>query len=367
MNAILDLSSQTTAPGGGREDSRGDTKAIIRAIRDADRRMRERFPVLRHQTALGMGFVGLGYTTAAVCAWLFINGLIPAWSCIVINAMAFAVLREIEHDLIHNLYFKGRRTLQNIVLFLIWPALGNQPSPLYRRKIHLQHHARSGHEDDLEERFIGLGNGFGLLRWLTMIDTGLSTVFRRRELEGIPGFNLGEFLRSLVPVNVIFYFMWLSFLGYHGATLAASLVGLTFELPTWLAPVVSVLNVAAIVWVLPNVIKQACVQVLSSFLHYYEDVESIVQETQVLSKWYWLPLQIFSCNAGNSHAIHHFFVAQPFYLRELVRRDAHAAMRSHGVRFDDLGTFSRANRWGSVDSVSEARALSGCLPVARSS
>jgi fatty acid desaturase len=355
MNTMLDLSSQTTSAGDGREDYRADTKAIMRAIRDADRRMRERFPVLRHQTALGMGFVGLGYTTAAVSAWLFINGLIPAWACIVINAMAFAVLREIEHDLIHNMYLKGRRTLQNIVLFLIWPTLGNVPSPLYRRKIHLQHHASSGHEDDLEERLIGNGNGFGPLRWLTMIDTGLASVFRRRELEGIPGYNQSEFLRSLVPVNIIFYFMWLSFLGYHGATLAASLVGLTLELPAWLAPVVSVLNVVAVVWVLPNVIRQACLQVLSSCMHYYGDVESTVQQTQVLSKWYWLPLQLFSCNFGNSHAIHHFFVAQPFYLRELVRRDAHAAMRSHGVRFDDLGTFSRANRWGSVDSISEAR------------
>ena len=101
-------------------------------------------------------------------------------------------------------------------------------------------------------------------------------------------------------------------------------------------------------------IRQACLQVLSSCMHYYGGVESTAQETQVLSKWYWLPLQLFSCNFGSSHAIHHFFVAQPFYLRELVRRDAHAAMRSHGVRFDDLGTFSRANRWGPVNSIPEA-------------
>ena len=76
-----------------------------------------------------------------------------------------------------------------------------------------------------------------------MIDAGLSSVFRRRELESIPGFKQSEFLRSLVPVNVIFYFMWLSFLGYHGATFAAWLFGLTLELPAWLAPAVSVLNV----------------------------------------------------------------------------------------------------------------------------
>ena len=75
------------------------------------------------------------------------------------------------------------------------------------------------------------------------------------------------------------------------------------------------------------------------------------QETQALSKWYWLPLQVVSCTVGNSHAVHHFFVAQPFYLRELVRRDAHTIMRNHGVRFDDVGSFTRANRWGSLDSV----------------
>src|SRR5215472_1945116 len=96
MNATLNLSAQTTTARGRRDDYRADTKAIMLAIRDADRRMRERFPVLRHQTALGMGFMGFGYTAAAVSAWLFIDGLIPAWACIVINAMAFDVLREIQ-------------------------------------------------------------------------------------------------------------------------------------------------------------------------------------------------------------------------------------------------------------------------------
>jgi fatty acid desaturase len=349
MSAMPSLTADTTYESAGREDYRAATKAIVTAIRGAERRVRERFPVLRQQTALGMGFVGAGYATAAVSALLFINGLLPAWACIAINAFAFAVLREIEHDLIHNLYFKGRRTLQNIVLFLIWPALGNVPSPLYRRKIHLHHHARSGHEDDLEERLLGNGNGFGPLRWLSMIDTGVSTVFRRREIESIPGYRRGEFLRSLVPVNVIFYVMWLSFLGCHGAILAAWLIGLTLDLPAWLNAFMSVLDVVAVVWVLPNVVRQASVATLSSTMHYHgDDVETLVQQTQVLSKWYWLPLQLFSCNFGKSHAIHHFVASQPFYLRELVRREAHAAMRSHGVRFDDVGTFSRANRWASA-------------------
>ena len=90
MHAMQNLNSQTTSAGSGGVDNRADTKVIGRAIRDADRKMRERLPVLRHQTALGMGFVGLGYTTAAVSALLFINGLIPAWACIVINGVALA-------------------------------------------------------------------------------------------------------------------------------------------------------------------------------------------------------------------------------------------------------------------------------------
>ena len=347
MLAMPELNSQTM-PASGEEGDRTDVKAIMRVIRDADRRVRERFPVLRHQSAIGMAFVALGYGTAAISTWLFIKGINPAWLCIVINALSYAVLREIEHDLIHNLYFKNKRALQNFVLFVIWPSLGNVPNPLFRRKVHLQHHASSGHDDDLEERLIGNGTGFGPLRWFAMIESGLSLPFRRRELESIPGFNYGELMRALVPVNVVFYFFWLSFLGYHGAIAVASLAGLTPTLPAWLVSFVAVMNVVVVSWVLPNVIRQACLHVLSSSMHYHGDVENTVQQTQVLSKWYWLPLQVFSCNFGSSHAIHHFLASQPFYLRELVRTDAHAAMRRHGVRFDDLGTFSRANRWGAA-------------------
>jgi hypothetical protein len=38
-------------------------------------------------------------------------------------------------------------------------------------------------------------------------------------------------------------------------------------------------------------------------------------------------------------------VQEPFYVRQLVARDAHVVLRAHGVRFNDFGTFGRANRW----------------------
>ncbi len=60
---------------------------------------------------------------------------------------------------------------------------------------------------------------------------------------------------------------------------------------------------------------------------------------------FW-PLQLFCFNFGSTHAIHHFVVGQPFYLRQMIAPQAHDVMREIGVRFNDLGTFKRANRWG---------------------
>ena len=217
---------------GDKQQPHASSSAITRAIREADRRTRERFPVLRHQSVLGIGFVLLGYGIAALSSWLYLMGHLPAWGCIFTNAVALAVLREIEHDLIHNLYFKGKRAVQNLVLFVIWPALGNVPSPIYRRMIHLQHHRSSGREDDLEERLIGNGTGFGPMRWLAMIDTGMSTLLRRRELDQIPGFRRGQLLRHLIPVVAIFYIVWVSFLIYHGLRLGMGLFGFAPTMPS---------------------------------------------------------------------------------------------------------------------------------------
>jgi hypothetical protein len=35
----------------------------------------------------------------------------------------------------------------------------------------------------------------------------------------------------------------------------------------------------------------------------------------------------------------------PFYVRQLTAEAAHAVMAENGVRFNDLGTFRRANRY----------------------
>ena len=101
----------------------------------------------------------------------------------------------------------------------------------------------------------------------------------------------------------------------------------------------------AVVFLLPNQLRQVCVQVLSSSMHYHGDVTNQLEETQVMNAWWLLPLNLFSCNFGSTHSIHHFVVSQPFYLRQMVAREAHAAFRTYGVRFNDPASVLRGNRF----------------------
>ena len=77
-------------------------------------------------------------------------------------------------------------------------------------------------------------------------------------------------------------------------------------------------------------------------MHYFGDIDSrnVIQQTQVLNPWWMLPFQLFCFNFGSTHAIHHFVVRDPFYIRQLTARTAHAALREVGVRFNDVGTFA---------------------------
>jgi hypothetical protein len=82
-------------------------------------------------------------------------------------------------------------------------------------------------------------------------------------------------------------------------------------------------------------------------MHYYGDVEpgNVIQQTQVLNPWWMWPLQAFCFNFGSTHGIHHFVVKEPFYIRQMTVSVAHKVMREMGVRFNDFGTFGRANRF----------------------
>ncbi|HMP80091.1 MAG TPA: fatty acid desaturase [Pirellulaceae bacterium] len=319
-------------------------KAITVAIKDADRRMRERFKFLKYQDAIGLGWL-IGLTTLCVISsGLFVYGLIPWWLCLIVNAIALSMVRELEHDLVHNLYFKDRKSIQNAMMAVVWPLLGNLPHPWFRREMHLLHHRTSGHDEDFEERLIGNGMKFGPLKILAMIEPGLALLFRKKEMQQIPFYDGRKLTRAVFPVVFVYHTILALFVLGNLAWWIVSAAGVELATGGTWSTILSMINTIAVVWLLPNMLRQTSVQILSSWMHYHGDVESRLEETQVLNAWYFFPLNLFAANFGSTHSIHHFFVVQPFYLRQMVARDAHAAFQKYGIRYNDAASLLRGNR-----------------------
>lgn len=78
---------------------------VTRSITEHGNYLRERYPVLQHQNALGASVMVFSLTGMVITGGLYIKGFIPAWLCIFINALLTSFIHEIEHDLIHRLYF----------------------------------------------------------------------------------------------------------------------------------------------------------------------------------------------------------------------------------------------------------------------
>jgi fatty acid desaturase len=317
--------------------------AITRAIKGADRDFRNRYPFLRYQDAIGLGMFLTSAGIIVASSLLYIRGDIRWWVCLPVNAFFLSLIREIDHDLAHGLYFQSRKWMQDLLMLVVWLFLGNQPNPWYRRRMHLLHHRATGHLEDFEEQLIGNGMPLGPRKLLSMLDPGLGWLFRQKDLHKIPFYHAWEFLWASFPVAIVYH---LAAYGWAlGHALALLMVGSGLSLPDAAPKLLQVLDVLAVVYVLPNLIRHASMNILASTMHYHGDVSDHLHETQVLDTWWSLPFQLFSCCFGATHSIHHFVVTQPFYLRLLVAPRARAAIRRYGVRFNDLGTLLRANRF----------------------
>lgn len=318
-------------------------RRISAVIRYAERKLHARFGLLKHQNALGMAIL-LGAAAGIVsCAALYALGILPAWASVLISAVCVSFLHELEHDLIHNLYFKNRLRVQNFMMYGVWFFRPNFPSPWYRRTIHLWHHKASGQTSDVEERYLGNGMPYDWRRMLSMLDSFFSSVLRHRELSRIPGIRRRSAGAGDLRLMGLFYLVWNLFLA--SLALRAGVAFFGFELPALATTIVSGVDFLMVAWILPCTLTRASIAIVSSSLHYYGDVEELLQQTQVFTPWYLFPFQLFCFNFGGTHAIHHFVVNQPFFLRQMVAPLAHAAMRKYGVRFNDTDTFRRANRW----------------------
>lgn len=88
-------------------------KRIIKWIRYSDSKFRKRFSFLKYQNAIGFG-ITIGSAGGMIfLAGLYIAGLIPFWTCIIGNGILASFLHEMEHDLIHSIYFKESPRMQN--------------------------------------------------------------------------------------------------------------------------------------------------------------------------------------------------------------------------------------------------------------
>ncbi|HET8871316.1 MAG TPA: fatty acid desaturase [Aquabacterium sp.] len=306
-------------------------------------RWRQRHPILQHQDALGVAWLLFAWAGVILSAWGYVIGAWSAWVTVPMVAFFASITHELEHDLIHWMYFRKRPWAHHLMMACVWLARPSTINPWIRRHLHFQHHKASGTAEDYEERAITNGERWGWLRlWMTA-DNVMAVVLR------VPRAPTWKLRRRMMwraalgyfPLGWINWGLWYLFLAYH----LGHAVGLSWA-QSWSAAAEWV-DTLVVIWIGPNVLRTFCLHFVSSNMHYFGDVEpgNVVQQTQVLNPWWMWPLQLFCCNFGSTHAIHHFVVKEPFYIRQLTAPVAHRAMREAGVRFNDFGTFKRANRW----------------------
>ena len=315
------------------------TKADVRrAIMAEDRRLRAKYKVLAYQDSIGAAIITGALVLNLGLAVAYALGGVPVIVAVLGIALGMSLLHEIEHDLIHNLYFSGNQRLQKAVLNLIW-LVKLHANPFWRRKAHLRHHAKSGQLGDWEERLVGLGDRLGLRRLVTIVHPFGSGLYLKTVAATDPEFDAEKTRQTNLPAGM--GFAVLSTLGLLNLLLPEPLHRVV---PQSIWVFVGWLNV---VWIVPGVVRHVAITVMATSVHYAGDIPSgeIRYENQIIDHWLYLPLQAFCFNFGATHVIHHYVAIQPFYLRQMVSAKVRPVLLAAGVRHNDLGILRRANRW----------------------
>ncbi len=339
------------------------TRHIRQVVTTAATRLRERHPVLRHQDAIGASILIACMAGMILSGWLYYQHIIPWYVCIPLSAFFAGLTQEIEHDLIHLLYFRHQKVPYHLMLAGAWLCRPNTVSPWYRRRLHMHHHRHSGLATDFEEQVLTNGMPWGVRRLVVTADLLLSMMLRpiymfrltldflkSQATHGEAGHRAltRQHLSSFFPLTNLYHLLLSAWAFYHLANWMTGLRGGTPMWDDWVLQGIEVVDLLMITWLLPNTLRMFCLNFITSNMHYFGDIEpgNVMQQCQVLNKWWLFPFQFFCFNFGSTHAIHHFVVRETFYIRQLTAPQAHAVMREMGIRFNDMGTFSRANRWG---------------------
>ncbi|AUX89439.1 fatty acid desaturase [Acinetobacter sp. ACNIH1] len=328
-------------------------------VTQAGEEIRTRYPILKHQNFIGASILGFAWTGMIACALAYGYGYLSAWFTIPLIAIFASLTHELEHDLIHYMYFKKTPWAHHLMLALVWLARPNTISPWARRRLHLHHHKYSGTEHDLEERGISNGMPWGIRRILVISDQLMSVylrpfqmfkmihLFMEKQPEKERKVAMISQLLGFLPLSMIYYSLCYLFVVFHVGNAVAPIFGYEMLWSESIIEAMPLVNFLAVIWIIPNFIRSFSLQFVSSNMHYYGDIDprDVIKQTQVLNPWWMVPFQLFCCNFGSTHAIHHFVVKEPFYIRQLTSKTAHKVMKEVGVRFNDIGTFKRMNRW----------------------
>jgi len=248
-----------------------------------------------------------------------------------------------------------------MMFFVIWVSKLHG-SPWFRRDLHLEHHKRSGQQDDAEERLIGLGMAYGWDRMAVTIHPLGSVLVSNQVARETEWLDRNRLTYSSLPVVSIFLFLTKAYLVYCVSFLMSSYVpSLTF-LPLFPSywPLIRDLN---ILFCFPNILRQACLVLMSNSSHYFGDIPAldVFYQNQILDHWCLSLFQLFCFNFGSSHIIHHYVVGQPFYIRQLSAIAVKDQMVKLGVRRNDFGILWRANRYQKKDEEESLASMMGLV------
>merc|ERR1712137_827244 len=277
--------------------------SIRKVIYAEEKRLRAKYPILDHQDALGLAWFFGSLGLMAITGYLYLTDVLAWYLVIPLMAMYISVLHELEHDLIHELYFKEQKWIQNLMFATIWISKVNA-NPWWRKPMHLKHHKTSGQVDDIEERLIGLGQPLGLVRFLITINPigsylVMNQVGRDSERMGsVPGVSMMRVSALNLPVIL------------PGNACLIALFFPSYVPAFWY----SVAWAVCVLLYFPNMLRQSS-------------------------------LQLFCFNFGATHIIHHYVTRQPFYLRQMAADGVMDEFRKQGFRFNDLDIYKRAHRY----------------------
>lgn len=337
------------------------TKLIRQEISAAGKALKEKFPILKHQNAIGITIHLISTIMIVGASILYLKGILNIWILIPFNAIWMSILHELEHDTIHYMYFKKHKWIQDYMLGMGWILRPMTINPWFRRFIHFNHHRVSGTRTDVEERGLTNGEKWNFLRLIKIPDLIFGGLLRmhtlRKDLKecyksgelkvedaiALKKINKLGFLPFGLPLHLIWYFFIIHYL-VLGFT---AVFGIQYSSPQWIHEQFNWINPLVAILIAPNMLRQFCLHFITSNMHYYGDIESgnILQQTQILDAWWLFPFQLFCFNFGQTHGIHHFVVNETFYVRQFTSKRSIAIMKKLGVRHNDFGTFRRANRY----------------------